>query len=931
MHLLAAQPGALSDNDEAIDLEQSPGDVVFLSAADTDLALITAAQEARLADAAHATDAVDASEAPSLRAANLMQLQHPMSVDLYLERVVRNARVVVVRLLGGKAYWSYGVEQLVAACQRSGAALALLPGDDRPDAELRGWSNLDAATYDGLWALLGQGGAVNARAFVDALGALASLNPGEAAPAVRAAEALPENGLLDPSLVPNPDAPVVPLVFYRALVQAGDLAPVQALAQALSARGLRPLPIFLKSLKDAGSRAFLAETFAEAPPSTIINFTAFSAAKPGQASDDSPFGVDAPVIQAVLSGGSLEAWREGTQGLGPRDLAMNVVLPEVDGRILSRAVSFKSAGDPSPATECAVVRHQPLADRVDWVAALAESWARLRALSPAERGVALVLANYPNKDSRIANGVGLDAPASTTGLLQALAGAGYDLGEAPAAPTSPEALMQLLLSGPTNRDPARDASTTIRLSEADYRAFFDQLPATVRTAVEARWGGPAQDPFWDGAGFHLALHRFGKVLIGIQPQRGYHLDIEGTYHDPDLVPPHGYLAFYAAVQAQAHAVIHVGKHGNLEWLPGKALALSEGCFPDAVLGPMPQLYPFIVNDPGEGSQAKRRTAAVVVDHLTPPLTRAGLHGDLSALEADVDEYFQAAGLHPARATLLAKDIVNKVHDFGLADDLGLSAEDGDAAVLGKLDGFLCDLKDLQIRDGLHIFGAAPQGPQRRDLLLALARPGFSDHPSYIDALAQAEGISAPLLSLDPGQALSVDGIDGRRTVADHIEALEQRAQAILDGHASAPTEAVATLFSAIETVIAPLIDASATRELSASLQGLDGRFVPPGPSGAPTRARLDVLPTGRNFFSVDTRAVPTQAAWRLGWKSASLLVERYAQDQGDWPRRMLLSCWGTANMRTGGEDIALALALLGVKPQWDTTSGRVTGFEVLPL
>lgn len=932
MHLLAAQPGALSDNDEAIDLEQSPGAIVFLSAADTDLALITAAQEASLADAAHATDAA---ERPSLRAANLMQLQHPMSVDLYLDRVVRYARVVVVRLLGGKAYWSYGVEQLVAACQASGAALALLPGDDRPDAELRGWSNLDAATYDGLWALLGQGGAVNARAFVDALGALATLNPGDPAPAVRTAQALPENGLLDPSAETTPDTPVVPLVFYRALVQAGDLAPVQALAQALSARGLRPLPIFLKSLKDAGSRAFLAETFAEAPPSAIINFTAFSAAKPGQASDDSPFGVDAPVIQAVLSGGSLEAWREGTQGLGPRDLAMNVVLPEVDGRILSRAVSFKSAGDPSPATECAVVRHQPLADRVDWVAALAESWARLRALSPAERGVALVLANYPNKDSRIANGVGLDAPASTIGLLQALAGAGYDVGEAPAAPTSPEALMQLLLSGPTNRDPerdsGRDASTTIRLSEADYRAFFDQLPATVRTAVEARWGGPAQDPFWDGAGFHLALHRFGKVLIGIQPQRGYHLDIEGTYHDPDLVPPHGYLAFYATVRAQAHAVIHVGKHGNLEWLPGKALALSEGCFPDAVFGPMPQLYPFIVNDPGEGSQAKRRTAAVVVDHLTPPLTRAGLHGDLSALEADVDEYFQAAGLHPARATLLAEDIVNKVHDFGLAGDLGLSAEDGDAAVLGKLDGFLCDLKDLQIRDGLHIFGAAPQGPQRRDLLLALARPGFSDHPSYIDALAQAEGISAPLLSLDPGQALSIEGIDGRRTVADHLEALEQRAQAILDGDASAPTEAAATLFSAIETVIAPLIDASATRELSASLQGLDGRFVPPGPSGAPTRARLDVLPTGRNFFSVDTRAVPTQAAWRLGWKSASLLVERYAQDHGDWPRRMLLSCWGTANMRTGGEDIAQALALLGVKPQWDTTSGRVTGFEVLPL
>lgn len=924
MHLLAAQPGALSDNDEAIDLEQSPGDIVFLSAADTDLSLITTAQEARLAE--HP-------EAPTLRAANLMQLQHPMSVDLYLERVVRQARVVVVRLLGGRAYWPYGVEQLVAACQASSAALALLPGDDREDAELRGWSGLDAATYDALWSLLGQGGAINARAFVDALGALAARDRGDAQITIRAAETLPENGLLyplrgDAITGGESDSPIVPLVFYRALVQAGDLAPVQALAEALSARGLSPLPIFLKSLKDAESRAFLAATFAQAPPSVILNFTAFSAAKPGQASDDSPFGVDAPVIQAVLSGGSREAWQEGTQGLGPRDLAMNVVLPEVDGRILSRAVSFKSAGTPSPATECSVVRHQPLPDRIDWVAGLAESWARLRACAPAERGVALVLANYPNKDSRIANGVGLDAPASTTGLLQALLQAGYDIGD---APTAPDALMQLLLSGPTNLDPGRNATTTLHLSASEYAAFFDQLDAGVRTAVKARWGEPAEDPFWNGTGFHLALHRFGNILIGIQPQRGYHLDIEGTYHDPDLVPPHGYLAFYAAIRAQAHAVIHVGKHGNLEWLPGKALALSKGCFPDAVLGPMPQLYPFIVNDPGEGSQAKRRTAAVVIDHLTPPLTRAGLHGDLSALEADVDEYFQAAGLHPARAELLARDIAEKVHDFGLTDDLGLTDGDGDAAVLGKLDGFLCDLKDLQIRDGLHIFGAAPTGPQRRDLLLALARPGFDNQPSYIDELARAAGIDARLLSLDPGQVLAVEGNEGRRTVADQVEALEEQAREILDGTSPAPSAAASTLFAAIETVIAPLIDDSATRELSATLQGLNGRFVPPGPSGAPTRGRLDVLPTGRNFFSVDTRAVPTHAAWRLGWKSASLLVERYAQDHGDWPRRMLLSCWGTANMRSGGEDVAQALALLGVKPQWDTTSGRVTGFDVLPL
>ena len=914
MHLLAAQPGALTDSDEAVDLAQTPGALVFLSAADTDLALITAAQEAVL---------LDDPQAPALRAANIMQLAHPMSVDLYVERIIAQAKVVVVRVLGGKAYWSYGVEQLVSACQKSGAALAFLPGDDKPDAELRAWSTIDGTSYEALWSLLIHGGAVNARAAVEGLGQLAK---GET-PVFLAAEPLPENGAL--SMPDASSGAVVPVVFYRALVQAGDLAPVHALTQALAEQGLRPLPIFLKSLKDAGSRAFLAQTFAAFPPSTIINFTAFSASKPGQSSDDSPFGVDAPVIQAVLSGGSFEAWEQGTQGLGPRDLAMNVVLPEVDGRILSRAISFKSAGEPSPASECAIVRHQPVSNRVEWVAKLAASWARLRGVPTSERRVALVLANYPNKDSRIANGVGLDAPASTTTLLRALSAAGYAIGAAPS--DDPKALMDLLLTGPTNLDPSRHSTTTLHLSARDYEAFFAALDPQVRAAITERWGAPAADPFWDGEGFHLALHQFGNILLGIQPQRGYHLDIEGTYHDPDLVPPHGYLAFYAAVRAQAHAVVHVGKHGNLEWLPGKALALSRQCYPDAILGAMPQLYPFIVNDPGEGSQAKRRTAAVVVDHLTPPLTRAGLHGDLALLEADVDEYFQAAGLHPARAKLLVTDIVNKVYDFGLAADLGLSESEGEAAVLSKLDGFLCDLKDLQIRDGLHIFGCAPTGPQHRDLALALARPGFGDVASYIDALAQAEGFEGSLLALDPSMTLRSESHPERRTVADHVEALEEQAQAILDETNGAPNVACEATFDAIRAVIFPLIAQSTTREIEATLTGLSGRFVPPGPSGAPTRRRLDVLPTGRNFYSVDTRSVPTQAAWRLGWKSASLLVERFAQDNGDWPRRMLLSCWGTANMRTGGEDIAQALALLGVKPQWDTTSGRVTGFEVLPL
>ncbi|MGB0844304.1 MAG: cobaltochelatase subunit CobN, partial [Alphaproteobacteria bacterium] len=508
-----------------------------------------------------------------------------------------------------------------------------------------------------------------------------------------------------------------------------------------------------------------------------------------------------------------------------------------------------------------------------------------------------------------------------------------------AVPLDGRALVDTLLAGPTNElEPNRAGGEVLSLDA--YNDWFSKLPEALTAKVRERWGKPEDDPFVSNDAFQLALHRFGNVAIGIQPTRGYNIDPEGSYHDPDLVPPHGYLAFYAWIRGafDAHAVTHFGKHGNLEWLPGKALALSENCFPDAVFGPTPNIYPFIVNDPGEGTQAKRRNQALVLDHLTPPLTRAETYGDLAELERLIDEYFEASTLDPRRLKPLKRNIFDLLASLGLDKDLGIDTSKQSDEALATLDAHLCELKELQIRDGLHIYGLAPSGEQKRDLLLALARLPQGQKPSFLKVLVDAYDLGFDPLACDYGavwqgakpDALNALSPDPWRTYGDTVERLELMAIALLDEKVSAPSEQMAGHFNWVRNDLGQLVERCGTDEVANFLKALQGEYVAPGPSGAPTRGRLDVLPTGRNFYSIDSRALPTAAAWRLGWQSANQLLNLHAQEHGDHLRRLAISMWGTANMRTGGDDIAQVLALLGVQPQWDLTSGRVTGFEVMP-
>ena len=936
MHLLNAQPGAALDGEEAVDLGQSPGDLVILSAADTELSALAAARAAL------------GEEFPRLRLANLMHLAHPMSVDLYVDDVVRHARLVLVRLLGGVGYWPYGVEQIQETCAEHGIRLAIVPGDDQPDADLAARCTLGAEACHRLWQYCVHGGSDNARGLL----AYASSLIGHDRPWVEPLP-LPRAGLYWPGSSPRdvadmrerwiPGAPVAAVVFYRALVQSGNVAAIDALVESLAAEGLNPLPVYCASLKETVSAALIEGVLAEAPPAIVLNTTGFAVSRPGAGRGATPFDdADCPVLQVVLAGSNEQDWEAGTQGLAPRDLAMHVALPEVDGRVLARAVSFKAEARFDALTECPIVDYAPRADRLAFVAELARRWSTLRRTPRADRRVALVLANYPNRDGRIGNGVGLDTPAATVNLLRALAGAGYRVED---LPCSGDELVARLARGPTNAG-LLGRDVTVRLARAEYLRFLGALPATVSEAVRERWGAPEADPLFvlaDDA-FAIPALEFGGVVVGIQPARGYQIDPVRSYHSPDLVPPHGYLAFYAWLRevAAVHAVVHVGKHGNLEWLPGKAVALASTCYPEAALGPMPHVYPFIVNDPGEGTQAKRRAQAVIVDHLTPPLTRAESYGPLAELERLVDEYYEASGVDRRRLAVLRESILDLARGTGLDRDCGIGADEDADAALSKLDGYLCELKELQIRDGLHVLGESPTGERLADLLVALARLPRGDGSGADASLVRAIAgdLALPLDPLDCDLAASwpgprpdaLPGAEPWRTHGDTVERIERAAAALVAGARPCPERWTATraVIDWIDGELRPAVAGCGAAEIDGVLRALDGRFVAPGPSGAPSRGRPEVLPTGRNFYSVDTRVVPTPAAWHLGWASAGLLVEHHRQQHGEWPRRIALSAWGTANMRTGGDDIAQALALLGVRPRWEVTSRRVVGFEVMP-
>jgi cobaltochelatase CobN len=820
MHLLTTSSTNLDEIVEAVDLGQTPGDIVVLSFADSDLAALAAAWEAERAGL------------PSVRLAHLRDLRHPMSVDQWIDRVAVHAKVIVVRLLGGLDWWKYGIERLSALARERGIALAVLPGEDRDDSRLAAASTLPGHELDALLGFFREGGRDNLRALLRRLARHAGrdLELREPRPVPRIAGYLPGEGAVDlERLIASLKAghPVVPIIFYRAMLLADDTAPIDALCAALAARGLAPAALFVTSLKDREAGAYLRQALEQLKPALIVTMTAFAAG--GNADEPTPLDAPGvPVFQVVSAITKRAAWRDSPRGLGAADLAMHVVLPELDGRVLAGAIAFK---DPLPlqaglAFSAFVSRPEP--DRVAMVADRIAAHILLQTLPASERRIAILMPDYPGAPGRTGYAVGLDVPASVVALLDDLSAAGYAVSDAPKAPR------ELLIALSPGVDDA-----TLRIEE--YQRLLARLPSAAIARLHDAWGEPADDPEIRDGAFHFRAKTFGKLLVALPPDRGRVAARRADYHDPALPPRHALVAFGLWLQhvAKVDALVHMGAHGTLEWLPGKAIALTAECFPEIVTGSLPVFYPFIVSNPGEAAQAKRRIAAVTIGHLPPPLVAGGLSGDARELERLVDEYAQADGLDRRRRERLATLIVETAQRTGLAREAGVDTAFAPDEALRRIDAWLCDLKDLAVKDGLHIYGREPSG---------------------------------------------VDD---------------------------------------------PVWRTSAESERAALLAALDGRRVAPGPAGAPTRGRRDVLPTGRNLYTADPRTLPTPTALELGRLAADEIVRAHLQTHGEMVRTVVIDLWGSATLRTGGEEIAQGFALMGCRPIWEPASGRITGVEVL--
>ena len=816
MHIVFRESHGLEETETPTDLGQSPADLVVLSFSDSDLGAFAAGwhrgggPEGRM---------------PTMRLANLTALKHPLSVDTYVEQTIQGAKGILIRLIGGVPYWSYGLQQVLALAQAKGIALAVLPADGREDTRLDEYSTLPVSTLRRLAHLCDTGGEVAAQAALAQMALATGLYTGP----VKGAKTLPECGAWCPDrgVIPvntafTGNAKRILVTFYRAYLTSADTGPIAALLRSLRARGFEAIGLFAPSLKAPVAADWLRKQIAVLNPAAIINATAFSGKG---ASGTSPLdAANVPVFQIALATSRRKAWADAERGLSPADLAMHVVLPEIDGRISAGIASFKEPGKRDPYLEYSRFAHRAEPERIEAIINRVTGWLNLNNKSKVEQVPVLVLSTYPGKDWQMAHAVGLDALASAETILSDLQSEGYNT--APAEPitrTLPDTRMSWSLQ--------------------DYLAALSKLPEQLQTDLHTVWGNPEEDPAFTEGAYHFTALRRGKALIALQPERGTPELRDNEYHDLSRTPRHSYVAFYLWLRKSlgADALIHIGAHGTLEWLPGKSVALSSNCWPEALISDLPVIYPFIVNDPGEAAQAKRRIGAVTLGHIPPALKKSGTPDRMVRLESLLDEFSNADGLDPRRRDRLQELIRNEAQAIGLENDLGLNQATGTAEAITRIDRFVCDIKDSQFGDGLHIFGRVPE-----------ITGDFDAAPS-----AQAE------------RKALIDALAGKR------------------------------------------IDA--------------------GPSGSPYRGRLDVLPTGRNLYTTDPRSVPTRASYTQGVKLAEELVRRHLQEEGDYPRGLIFDLWGSATMRTAGEEFAMALHLLGVKPAWDKGSERVSGIEVLPI
>ncbi|HLL64042.1 MAG TPA: cobaltochelatase subunit CobN [Propionibacteriaceae bacterium] len=879
------------------------------------------------------------------------------AVHTEMAEAFTDADLIVARILGSPKSLCSGFARI----RGEGQPMVVLGGEQTPDAALMELSTVPIGVAADAHVYLAQGGPENLRQLHAFLSDTVLLGGEGFEPPVEQ----PAWGLLRPELVEGSSTssdrmrPRVGILFYRAQYTAGNTAYVEALADAVDGAGGIGVPIYATSLRDAPADLLDHLGTLDVLVATVLaaGGTRPATASAGEADEGwdvrALAALDIPILQALCLTWDRASWAASDEGMTPLDVATQVAVPEFDGRIITVPFSFKETdADGLPA-------YVPDPERCRRAAEIAVNHARLRSIPPAERRIAIMLSAYPTKHSRIGNAVGLDTPVSLIRLLRAMRDAGYDLGAPGEIPgtgpldpvegedpdtTAGNALIHAIIAA-GGQDPEwltseQLSGQPVRIPAATYQRWLAELPPELSDAVTEAWGeAPGElfvDRTHDSEGEIVAATlQAGNVVILVQPPRGFGENPIAIYHDPGLAPSHHYLAVYRWVEREfgAHAMIHLGKHGNLEWLPGKNLGMSAACGTDAAIGSLPLVYPFLVNDPGEGTQAKRRAHATIIDHLVPPMARAESYGDIARLEQLLDEYSNVLAMDPAKVPALRGEIWTLIQAAQLEHDLGLDDRPDDEAFdefVMHLDGWLCEIKDVQIRDGLHVLGQAPTGDELVSLVLAVLRANqvFGGQVNGVPGLRAALG----LMEGSPTQEV------------DRVEGLARRlVEVVADAHWS--TDAVAGVVERVCGELNPGVVASlefacrevvprlrrTSDEITNTLHALDGGYVPAGPSGSPLRGLVNVLPTGRNFYSVDPKAIPSRLAYQTGQAMAESLLQRHLDETGAYPASVGLSVWGTSAMRTSGDDIGEVLALLGVVPVWDAASRRVTGLEPVPL
>jgi cobaltochelatase CobN len=960
--------------------------IVFLTHADTDLLALDRALQ------------VLPEDFPKTTGLSLTGIRSEEQMAQLLERELAEAKIIVVRI-HGRLSSIPGFGELVNLAKKRAQHLIVVSGTGELNPEFAAVSTVTPSVLQETLEYLQAGGYANLFSLLNYLSDHLLMTGFGAEPPV----SLPGNGIYHPDLPENadisdwlkyynPSLPTAGITFYRAHWISGNTAFVDALIRALEAQQMNVLPVFTSSLKSADPQTGQPQAFQffENPVKldvlvNTISFAMTDVQPAGTASkpQSSLTALDVPILQAITSGMSHGPWETSSRGLNPLDTAMNVAIPEFDGRINTVPISFKEKGIINKG-------YKPVEDRMDRVAGLAMRFARLKHLKNSEKRVAFIFTNSNTKASQVGNAVGLDAPASLMNVLRAMQAEGYQIEH---LPENGDALIHSLIDRCSYDEnyltPAQLDMAADRVEANLYQKWFEELPEKMQQKMTKQWGPPPGETYVHNQHIALAGLDLGNAFVALQPPRGYGMDPDAIYHQPDLPPTHHYYALYRWLRDdwQADAIVHVGKHGTLEWLPGKGIGLSENCFPDAFLADMPLFYPFIINDPGEGSQAKRRAHAVVVDHLTPPMTSADTYGELAQLTQLVDEYYQVESLDPAKLPLLQRQIWELIKQTNLDADLSLmlSRDHGDhkhdwddemtpegvpvsiaemdgkdvAHLIEDIDGYLCELGAAQIRNGLHVLGEMLEGQALTDMLQSLTRLPNADVPGLQAAWAHFFGIDLDMVVSKKGERLlqvsshleelagrtvltGSDALDTFDELSAHLFSLLEKhqfdlqsiGQVIFETLGISPEDPrVSHIRQILEFVCRYLVPnlAQTEDEINNLLHGLSGGYVPAGPSGAPSRGMAHILPTGRNFYAVDPRVLPSKAAWEVGQQLAREVLDRHLKETGRYPERVGISIWGTSAMRTQGDDVAEVLALLGVRPIWQAESRRITGAALIPL